>query len=171
MTFFSYMYKSKLSTYIFFCSYDFFPLLTRVSNLLFLSFSVLLLHSGDRRPAQRAGRQRLQTGLPRLGQGEGKGRDDHLLPHQRPRRQLTTGQALPSLTLVGQRWSSRSAKGQRSRRGKRRQYAACLQHAHKRRSALKRVWRLLFFSPPFFPPPAPSPPPTSCSRHHQAQLP
>lgn len=98
---FPYMCKSKLSTYIRFCPKGFmafFPFLTWIINVFFFFIFLFLLLSGDRRPAQRAGRQRLQTGLPRHGQGEGKGRDDHLLPHQRPRRQLTTSQALPSLT-------------------------------------------------------------------------
>lgn len=112
--------------------WPFFPLLTWADTFFFPFFFL----SGDRRPAQRAGRQRLQTGLPRHGQGEGKGRDDHLLPHQRPRRQLTSSQTLPSLTSApaaqpGQPWS-RGAKEQRSRRGRRRQPLRCL-HMHTRR--------------------------------------
>ena len=59
-----------------------------VSHILGVKYPCSLL--GDHRPAPRAGQQRIPAGLSRCCQGEGEGRDDHLLPHQRPPGQLTT---------------------------------------------------------------------------------
>lgn len=47
-------------------------------------YQYLYLWLGDHGPLPRAGQQWVQAGLSRSRQGEGEGRNDHLLPHQRP---------------------------------------------------------------------------------------
>lgn len=51
----------------------------------------LYLWLGDHRPLPRAWQQWVQAGLSRSCQGEGEGRDDHLLPHQWPCGQVVWG--------------------------------------------------------------------------------
>ena len=45
---------------------------------------------GDHRPVPCAVQPGLPAGMPRRGQGEGEGRDDHLLPHQRAPGELSS---------------------------------------------------------------------------------
>lgn len=55
-----------------------------ISNILSVKYPCHLL--GDYRLVPRVGQQWIPAGMSRCRQGEGEGRDDHLLPHQWPPR-------------------------------------------------------------------------------------
>lgn len=57
-----------------------------VSNTMGVKCLCSLL--GDHRPTSRAGQQWIPAGMSWRCEGEGEGRDDHLLPHKRPPTQL-----------------------------------------------------------------------------------